>query len=197
MKYDLLHFFHTLLTLLMWCIICTGLVSKLVISRLMVGHTHEDIDARFALIWKRVRSAFVLCMSQYKNAIEQAVSRDDLPCAVKDVMVVPDYNSWIEKFIDKKFGRYAKRMGETDWTVLQFTMEKVTDEREKIFFPQGVRTHWRPFSSAYHTRLVRDEAAPCGMTFDRLAIKSYPPAYDELPGNCKVSTMTFLITKIV
>lgn len=157
-------------------------MSKVVISRLMVGHTHEDIDARFALIWKRVRSAFVLCMSQYKKAIEQAVSRDSLPCAVKDIHTVPDYSSFITKHMDKKFSRYAKRMGEHDWSVLQFTMEKVTDEREKIFFPLGVKTHWRPFSSAYHTRLVRDDQAPCGMTFDRLCVESFPPANSIMPG---------------
>ena len=126
----------------------------------MVGHTHEDIDARFALIWKRVRSAFVLCMSQYKKGIEQAVSRDALPCKVKDIFTVPDYTSFMTKHIDPKFGRYAKRHGEHDWSVLQFTMEKVTDENELLFFPHGVKTHWRPFSSAYHTRLVRDAMAP-------------------------------------
>ena len=155
---------------------CPGIVSKIVISRLMVGHTHEDIDARFAKIWKRVRSAFVLCMSQYKKAIVQAVGKEALPCAVKDIFVVPDYTEFITPHVDKKFGRYAKRSHEKDWSVLQFTMERVTDEKEMEYFPLGVKTHWRPFSSEYHTRLVRDPLAPCGMTFDRLRVESFPPA---------------------
>jgi hypothetical protein len=121
-------------------------------------------------------------MSQYKKAIEQAVGRDALPCEVKDVFTVPDYSSFITPHVDKKFGRYAKRSGENDWSVLQFTMEKVTDEAEKLFFPLGVKTHWRPFSSAHHTRLVRDNLAPCGMSFDRLAGQSYPPPDERIQG---------------
>jgi hypothetical protein len=154
-------------------------VSKIVISRLMVGHTHEDIDARFALIWKRVRSAFVLSMSQYKTAIEQALNREMLPCEVPDIMAVPDYSAFINPHLDAAFGRYAKQYGEKDWSVMQFTMEKVTDEKEKKYFPLGVKTTWRPFSSEHHTRLVRDEQAPCGMTFDRLKVESFPPANAE------------------
>jgi hypothetical protein len=145
----------------------------------MVGHTHEDIDARFALIWKRVRSAFVLCMSQYKKAITQALNREMLPCDVPDIMTVPDYTSWISGHMDSKFKRYAKRMGEKDWSVLQFTMEKVTDVKELPFFPLGVKTTWRPYSSDHHTRLVRDSMAPCGITFDRLEVESFPPPDDE------------------
>ena len=107
----------------------------------MVGHTHEDIDARFAKIWMHVRSAYVLCMSQYKRAIQQAVGKDVLPCAVKDIFAVPDYyTKFITPHIDKKFRRYAKRSHEKDWSVLQFTMEKVTDEKEMEYFPLGVKT---------------------------------------------------------
>jgi hypothetical protein len=154
-------------------------VSKIVITRLMVGHTHEDIDARFALVWKRVRSAFVLSMTQYKAAIEKALDREMLPCDVPDVMTVPDYAAFINPHMDTKFGRYAKRSGEKDWTVLQFTMEKVTDEKEMEYFPLGVKTTWRPYSSEHHTRLVLDPEAPCGITFDRLEVESFPPADEE------------------
>ena len=148
----------------------------------MVGHTHEDIDAHFALIWRRLRAAFVLTMSQYKKAIEQAVVRDGLPCKVKDIFAVPDYCSWILNNMDPHFGRYAKRRGNMDWSVLQFTMERVTDENEKLFFPLGVKTMWRPFASEHHTRLVRDDQAPCGMTFDRLKVESFPRGDDDING---------------
>lgn len=47
-------------------IVAKKLVKKLIISRLPVGHTHEDIDSKFAFIWKRVRDAFVLTPLAYK-----------------------------------------------------------------------------------------------------------------------------------
>ena len=53
-------------------LIAQGVCSKIVLSPLMVGHTHEDIDARFALIWRRIRAAFVLTMGQYEKAVKQS-----------------------------------------------------------------------------------------------------------------------------
>ena len=108
-------------------LVARGLTKKIVLSRLMVGHTHEDIDGRFAKIWTRIRNAYVLSMSQYNTNIEEALGREDLPCKVKDLFAIPDYDSFVRPFIDKKFGRYAKRKGEKDWTVLQFQFEAVPE----------------------------------------------------------------------
>ena len=60
-------------------LVARKIVKRIVLSRLMVGHTHEDIDGRFAKIWTRVRNAYVLTMSQYKSNIEAALSREELP----------------------------------------------------------------------------------------------------------------------
>lgn len=48
-------------------IISKRICQKLVITRLVVGHTHEDIDGKFALIWKRVRDSHVLSPQQYAS----------------------------------------------------------------------------------------------------------------------------------
>jgi hypothetical protein len=34
--------------------IARGLTRKIVLTRLPVGHTHEDIDARFGVIWRKM-----------------------------------------------------------------------------------------------------------------------------------------------
>ena len=41
-------------------IIALGLVEIIYYTRLPVGHTHEDIDAKFAKIWKYMRLKSVL-----------------------------------------------------------------------------------------------------------------------------------------
>lgn len=56
-------------------LVARKIVKRVVLSRLMVGHTHEDIDGRFAKIWTRVRNAFVLTMNQYKSNIEESLAR--------------------------------------------------------------------------------------------------------------------------
>ena len=53
------------------------LVTKIILTRLPVGHTHEDVDGKFALIWRRIRDSHVLTPSQYDAAIRQALQYKD------------------------------------------------------------------------------------------------------------------------
>lgn len=156
-------------------LVARKIVKRIILSRLMVGHTHEDIDGRFAKIWTRVRNAYVLTMSQYKSNIEAALGAEDLPCKVVDLFVIPDYDTFIRPVIDPNFGRYAKRRGEKDWSVLQFSFESVTDDKALPFFPLGVQTKWRPFAADKHVRIVRDENSECGMTVDELTPINWLP----------------------
>ena len=55
-------------------IIAKKLAKQIVLSRLPVGHTHEDIDSKFALIWKRVRNQFVLTPLKYAELIKEAMT---------------------------------------------------------------------------------------------------------------------------
>ena len=67
--------------------------KKIVLCRLPVGHTHEDIDAKFAKIWNCIRSKHVLTPQEYNAAIRAALvsSEHSIRCNVVDLFVVPDY----------------------------------------------------------------------------------------------------------
>jgi hypothetical protein len=162
-------------------LVARGVVSRIFLSRLMVGHTHEDIDGRFAKIWTRVRNAYVLTMNQYKTNIEESLNREELPCKVVDLFAIPDYDAFVRPSIDKSFGRYAKRHGEKDWSVLQFCFEAV-DEKDNPFFPLSVKTTWRPFAADKHVRIVKDPQSYCGMTVDELGPIVWFPIADERRG---------------
>jgi hypothetical protein len=56
--------------------------KKVVLARLPVGHTHEDIDSKFAKIWKAIRNQHVLTPQQYKTAINKALENKRLFCEV-------------------------------------------------------------------------------------------------------------------
>lgn len=86
-------------------LIARGLTKKVVLTRLPVGHTHEDIDSKFALIWKRVRNQFVLSPVQYADLIEKALATEKLTCHVVDIFVVPNYVAFIAPFMDQNLGR--------------------------------------------------------------------------------------------
>ena len=103
-------------------LVIRGLTKRIVLTRLPVGHTHEDIDARFALIWKRAQLAHLLTLSQYSRMAISATSVNcPFPSNVIDIYAVPDYDSHLRPCIDKKFGRYAKE----EVTQLQFIFEAV------------------------------------------------------------------------
>jgi hypothetical protein len=164
-------------------LVARGICKRIILSRLMVGHTHEDIDGRFAKIWTRVRNAYVLTMSQYKTNIKAALSREEMPCKVVDLFAIPDYDAFIRPSIDPNFGRYAKRRGEKDWSVLQFCFESTDGEDDMDnWFPLKVRTKWRPFAANSHIRLVKDSLSECGMTTDELSPITWCPEANDAKG---------------
>lgn len=87
-------------------IVIRGLSKKVVFTRLPVGHTHEDIDSKFALIWKRVRNNFVLSPIQYAECIVRALNTANTTCSVHDLFVIPDYNAYISPYVDKHIERF-------------------------------------------------------------------------------------------
>ena len=72
-------------------IISKRLCKRIILSRLMVGHTHCDIDGVFGRLWKFIRNRSVLSPAQYRKAIEDGVSTAALRAKVVDIFVVPDY----------------------------------------------------------------------------------------------------------
>ena len=71
-------------------LVLRGLTKKVVLTRLPVGHTHEDIDGRFGVIWLSMRCCHVLSPQEYEQVIKGAFGKS-VPVKVKDIWVVPDY----------------------------------------------------------------------------------------------------------
>ena len=118
-------------------LVAKGACRRVVITRLPVGHTHEDIDSLFAKIWKKLRRMHVITPQQYAKLAKAALWKDGRPVEVEDVFCVPDYASFVAKDCgDKVFGRWKM----TKWAKLQFTIEEVQVSEE---FPLGVRTTYR------------------------------------------------------
>jgi len=117
-------------------------VQKIVLTRLPVGHTHEDIDACFGTIATWFQRHIIQTPQAYQQQIEEAFNGADskLKCKVEDVFVVPDYQSFFEKAIDKHFGRTHKR----EWTQHQYRFEAVTIDN--TYFPHGGKFVYRKFA---------------------------------------------------
>lgn len=159
-------------------LVARRLTYKVVLSRLMVGHTHEDIDARFGTIWSHMRNRFVYTPQEYTRMIHGAYGTK-LPIFVKDIWVVPNYKLLVRPYMDKKFGRYAKTTKDKNWTQLQFIFEAVDDITH---FPLGVKTTYRRYCANEVVEIVKSSETPIGYVEQYVEVSSYPEAKPERDG---------------
>jgi len=161
---------NTAKAVLLMCelLIARGLTKKVVLTRLMVGHTHSDIDAVFGRLWTAIRSSHVHTQEQYRTMMMQSLSTEAYAAKVVDIYAVPDYVTVLQDHIDHKFGRYAKQ----ELTQLQFTFEAVGVSDD---FPLGVKTTYRAYASKDDLfEIIADPAAVLGMRARFVECKSFP-----------------------
>ena len=91
-------------TLLGWLqlLVAKRIVPEILVSRLPVGHTHEDIDALFGHIWSSYRLNPCLTLSDYIEVVRRCFSGNSKVNAnIEDVNVIPDYYSFLKPHNDK------------------------------------------------------------------------------------------------
>ena len=121
-------------------LVAKNLIAEIYLTRLPVGHTHEDIDAMFGHIWSWFRSTPCLTLEEYKTGVQNCFKDSAfVELDFKDVYVVPNYVEFLRPHFDD-VGRWAK----LDLTVLQFHFAQV---EKSVYFPLGVRTLYRDYCS--------------------------------------------------
>jgi hypothetical protein len=169
---------NILYLIICFMLVAKGLCLKVVLSRLLPGHTHEDIDALFALIWNMVRDEIILTPSEFEAAMRKAFNkvRD---VEVLDIHAVPNYLKYFDGYYDKDIGRFAKE----DWTQLQITFERVGDD-ERGRYPHGVKTTYKAYSQDEVIEIVDDpntEDPSITGLIPQLTLCPVCPADDEPP----------------
>ena len=56
-------------------LVARGLCETFVMTRLPVGHTHEDVDSRFGTLWKASRGSHLLTPNDYSKLLRKAFAR--------------------------------------------------------------------------------------------------------------------------
>ena len=121
-------------------LVARRLTKKVVLSRLIVGHTHEDIDAIFGVIWNKLMTENALSPQKYRDILVESCKNKAPEVRVQDIWVVPDYKSYFKPFISSDLKRYAKGK----WSQLQITFETATPHA--VTAPTGVKITHRAFS---------------------------------------------------
>ena len=159
-------------------LVACGVFDKIVLTRLPVGHTHEDIDALFALIWKRLRDEHIYTPDEFAKMVCEVLKRK-VKVNVVDVYAVPDYVSLFADCIDTKLARCWKE----EWAQLQFTFESVEVSEA---YPLGVKTTYRAYTQNSFIEIVEDERgeAVCGLIPQECIVKTHP-----LPGEAPLNIL--------
>jgi hypothetical protein len=89
-------------------LVAKRLTRKVVLTRLLVGHTHEDIDAIFALIWQYLKNKKAMSPQIYAYFVSLACKNKAPEVDVIDLWAVPDYMEYFKDCINPRLGRYAK-----------------------------------------------------------------------------------------
>ena len=170
----------TLVVCIAELLVAKGLCKRVVITRLPVGHTHEDIDSLFAKIWKKLRRMHVITPQQYAKLAKAALSKPGRPVEVEDVFVVPDFQDFVGDHCgDELFARWKI----TKWAQLQFTVEEVDSSDE---FPLGVRTTYRAFTKDTAIVLKEDKSPTALVPLEpfEVTVHSHPLPSEERPSMC-------------
>lgn len=122
-------------------------------SRLPTGHTHEDIDACFALVWTCFRNKPCETLQGYKDIIEGQLSNTRLNAKVVDVFVIPTWHEFFEGCIDTKLSKLHHDLQ----TQHQWRFEAV----ESIHFPTGCKTTYKAYSSDRVVELIKKPKQQC------------------------------------
>jgi hypothetical protein len=129
-------------TMLAMCelLIHRGLTKEIYFNRLPVGHTHEDIDAKFGLIWKTIRTQHALTPQSYEQKLKEIFANTKYSFELHDIFVVPDYKSFLEDAIDPYFKNWSRE----GVTQLCFRFQAVPRSAD---YPLGVMTSYRAYGT--------------------------------------------------
>lgn len=121
-------------------LVAKRLCKRIYYTRLPTGHTHEDIDALFAVIWKALRGKNCETLEQHRDILIKAFKSQNITCQLTDIYVVPNYKPFLSAVLDPNLGRLHKGIT----TQHQWRFECV---EPSVHFPLGCKTMYRLYSS--------------------------------------------------
>ena len=123
-------------------------------TRLPTGHTHEDIDACFSIIWRCFRSQPCETLEAYRNLIAKELADSQIKAELFDVMIIPDYQAYLEGCMDTKLAKLHRDMQ----TQHQWRFQAVNPT---VDFPLGCKTTFKAYSSDRVIELIKKPTDQC------------------------------------
>jgi hypothetical protein len=102
---------------------CNLIVAKQIVrhfrlTRLMVGHTHFDMDGLFGIIWKKIWRMHLKSPQQFMQAFYSALENLDVKVTIMPIFAIPDYEAFLKPSMCP-----VERAFKEEWTQLQFNFD--------------------------------------------------------------------------
>jgi hypothetical protein len=132
-----------------YLLVARRIVREVVLTRLPTGHTHEDIDSVFGVIWEYIKGKYCYTPDMYEGYILHA-TRSRKPRVI-DIMVVPDFIKLFTPCIDKKLERFAvEHYTQHQW--------RFTADDNYSMYEDGVKVSHREYSSQVYCKIIEDKS---------------------------------------
>jgi hypothetical protein len=158
-------------------LVARDIFSTVHLTRLPVGHTHEDIDARFGVLWRAIRDKTVITPQEYEQIMRKAFDTEVMKFYLEDIYAIPDYKEFFRPFLDSTLSGYTK----LSQTQLCFRFERF--EGDRINFPLCVRTMYRSYCTDKVYEIIEERnnpLIPIGFVASEVHSKWGPLATDSI-----------------
>lgn len=135
-------------------LVVTGCCRLVVLSRLPTGHTHEDIDATFAHLWRWMRTQIICTVQEFASKVEATFKNSKLQATVEDVYVIPDFQEFFSGCIDPLIANYTKE----EQTQHVWKFESINISRD---FPLGCKVMYRAYASSKVVEIIERPKHQC------------------------------------
>lgn len=166
-------------TVLAFCELLVGrrVFKYVFLNRLMVGHTHEDIDGKYGNLWSYVRKRIMATPQDYAKAMKATYSKPDQPnFELVDLYVIPDYKAFFAASISHLMG-FAK----LEHTQLAWKFEHL-DTVNRAEYPLNVNVMYRAFDTDVVYELIPSDKFEIGFGVARVYTK-WGPTIDPMYRN--------------
>lgn len=151
-----------------------GMAREIHLNRVPTGHTHDDIDGIFGVVWSHMENKCSETIDQYKNILVEGFikSKSSHSAVVVEVNAILDYAKIIKPHIDPTFANFAREEN-TQHSWLFQHVDKSID------FPLGIKTMYRAYSSDRVVEFIEKPKSECVTPIGKLIV------LDPVTVNCR------------
>ena len=173
------------------------MIQSIIYSRLVTGHSHDDVDQRFGQIRKATEKELFDTPEDYSKFVEDLFDgyKRKLIIKFKDVMIIPDYKSHFEQHINSQLSLLHK----LEHTQHQWKFEAVSVSE---MFPYGVKATYKAYSNDMVVEIIKLPKEQCvsqqgrltGLEPQTVYCKWEPGVDNDIPGRQGVEGIYLLIS---